>query len=206
MNFKKWLTVFLITCFAVCVLFAAYNALVDPFGIFGDRLLRYPEYSMTQNPRIAKIAYLDKNHEKYDSYVIGCSKSSSLPTEALNRYFNASFYNMIMYGGDLYDIEKTAEYIIENYTAKNIVVVIGLEEARAFNTEADGTKGNLHAKVDGSSIFPFYPGVSSEKHCNRKIFMLQYWKCPTARRDQTLWNMKKTSPKHRNRNRRPSIT
>jgi peptidoglycan/xylan/chitin deacetylase (PgdA/CDA1 family) len=156
MNFKKWIAAFILTCLAICVLFAAYNALIDPFGIFGDKLLRYPEYSMTQNPRIAKIAYLDKNYEKYDSYVIGCSKSSSLPTDSLNKYFSATFYNMIMYGGDLYDIEKTAEYIVNNYTAKNIVVLIGLEEARAFNTEADETKGNLHAKVDGSAIFPFY--------------------------------------------------
>lgn len=156
MNFKKWLTAFLITCVAVCSLYALYNALVDPFGIFGDTLLDYNEYSMTENPRIAKIGYLDKNYEKYDSYVIGCSKSSSIPTETLNKYYNASFYNMIMYGGDLYDIEKTAEYIINHYTAKNIVVVIGLEEARAFNSEADPTKGNLHAKVDGSAALPFY--------------------------------------------------
>lgn len=170
MNFKKWLTAFLITCTAVCSLYALFNALVDPFGIFGDKLLGYSAYSMTENPRIAKIGYLDRNHEKYDSYVIGCSKSSSIPTEALNKYFDASFYNMIMYGGDLYDIEKTAEYIIENYTAKNIVVVIGLEEARAFNSEADPTKGNLHAKVDGSPTLPFYlkylflnPEYSKEK-------------------------------------------
>ncbi len=156
MNFKKWMTAFLITCVAVCSLYALINALVDPFGIFGDKLLSYSEYSMTENPRIAKIGYLDRNHEKYDSYVIGCSKSSSIPTEALNKYYNASFYNMIMYGGDLYDIEKTAEYIIKNYTAKNIVVVIGLEEARAFNSEADPTKGNLHAKVDESPALPFY--------------------------------------------------
>lgn len=156
MNFKKWISAFLVTCITVCLIYALYNALVDPFGVFGDKLLDYGEYSMTENPRVAKIGYLKENHEKYDSYVIGCSKSSSLPTKALNRYFDASFYNMIMYGGDLYDIEKTAEYIINNYIAKNIVVVIGLEEARAFNTEADGMKGNLHAGVDGSPLLPFY--------------------------------------------------
>ena len=156
MNFKKWLSAFLITCVAVCSLYALFNALVDPFGIFGDRLFHYNEYSMTENPRIAKIGYLDRNYKKYDSYVIGCSKSSSIPTEALNKYYNANFYNMIMYGGDLYDIEKTAEYIINNYIAENIVVVIGLEEARGFNSEADPTKGNLHAKVNGSATLPFY--------------------------------------------------
>ncbi len=156
MSFKKWIGVFLISLLLMAVLYASYNALVDPFGVFGDKLLSYSEYSMTQNPRVAKIAYLDRNHEKYDSYVIGCSKSSSIPTESLNAYFDASFYNMIMYGGDMYDIEMTAKYILDNFNAKNIVVVIGLEETKAFNTEADGMKGNLHAKVDGSSLVPFY--------------------------------------------------
>ena len=156
MSFKKWITIFLVSILLTASLYAAYNALVDPFGVFGDKLLSYSEYSMTQNPRVAKIAYLDENHEKYDSYVIGCSKSSSLPTDTLNRYFDASFYNMIMYGGDLYDIEMTAKYVLENYGAENIVVVIGLEESAGYNTEADGMKGNLHAKVDSSSLIPFY--------------------------------------------------
>ncbi len=150
MSFKKWISVFAICSILFVGVWAAANILVDPFGIFGDTLLDYSEYSMTQNPRIAKIAYLDKNHEKYDSYVIGCSKTSSFPTDTLNRYFDAEFYNMIMYGGDLYDIEKTVEYILENYGAKNIVVGIGLEEAKEYGGESDSFKGNLHAKLDPS--------------------------------------------------------
>jgi len=156
MSFKKWIGVFFISGLLMASLYALYNALVDPFGVFGDKLLHYSEYSMTQNPRVAKIGYLDENHEKYDSFVIGCSKSSSIPTESLNKYFDASFYNMIMYGGDMYDIEKTAQYVLNNFGAENIVVVIGLEETKEYNTEADGMKGNLHAKVDGSSLIPFY--------------------------------------------------
>ncbi len=150
MSFKKWITVFLLSTAFFTLLWAGLNLLVDPFGVFGDTLLDYPEYSMTENPRVAKIAYLDRNHEKYDSYVIGCSKTSSIPTEALNNYFDANFYNMIMYGGDLYDIEMTAKYILENYGAENIVVGIGLEEAKAYNSESDSLKGNLHAKTDPS--------------------------------------------------------
>lgn len=156
MNVKKWFAVFFSTLLLLLLLWAGVNFFIDPFGVFGDTLLSYSEYSMTQNPRVSKIAYLDRHYEEYDAYVVGCSKSSSLPTESLNKYFGASFYNMIMYGGDMYDIEKTVEYILENYTAGNIVVAIGLEEANAFNTEADEIKGNLHAKVDGSGLVPFY--------------------------------------------------
>lgn len=171
MDFKRWITIFIVTVLAVGLLIAGFNALVDPFGIFGDVIFDWYAYDMTQNPRISKIAYLDKNHDKYDSYIIGCSKTSSYPIEALNRYYNgASFYNMLMYGGDMYDIEMTASYILENYDPENIIINMGLEETVKFNTQADDFKANLHAKVDGSSKLSFYakylfanPSYAAEK-------------------------------------------
>jgi len=154
---KKWLGIFFASLGAFCLLIAAFNMAVDPFGVFGDRLLNYYEYNMTQNPRIAKIAYLDKNYEKYDSYIVGSSKTSSYPVELLNEYYGgASFYNMLSYGGDMYDNRKTIEYIVENYNVKNIVLNIGLEEAFQYNYEDDKTKGNLHPKVEGKNSIPFY--------------------------------------------------
>ena len=81
--------------------FAGFNIAVDPFGVFGDIIFDRYAYNMTQNPRFAKINYLEKNHDKYDSYIIGSSKTSSYSVEKLNEYYGgASFYNMIMYGGD----------------------------------------------------------------------------------------------------------
>ena len=32
---------------------------------------------------------------------------------------NAKFYNLIMYGADMKDCEKIANYLIDNYTVKN---------------------------------------------------------------------------------------
>lgn len=156
MKLKNWLLIFFISLavFSVCI--AGFNIAVDPFGVFGDRLLDYWTYNMTQNPRIAKIAYLDKNYEKYDSYIIGSSKTSSYSVEKLNEYTGASFYNMIMYGGDLYDAEKTAEYVIKNYNVKNLILNIGIEESVQYNQEDDPIKGNLHAKTDGGSLALFY--------------------------------------------------
>jgi len=157
MSFRKWITIFILTVISVGALVAGFNALVDPFGIFGDAVFDWYAYNMTQNPRVAKIAYLDRNHEKYDSYIIGCSKTSSYSTEALNKYYGgARFYNMLMYGGDMYDIEMTARYVLENYSPKNIIVNMGLEETVRYDTEADSMKANLHAKVDGSSLLLFY--------------------------------------------------
>ena len=157
MSFKKWIVIFISTVIVLGALTAGFNALVDPFGIFGDAVFDWYAYNMTQNPRIAKIAYLDRNHEKYDSYIIGCSKTSSFSTEALNEYYGgARFYNMLMYGGDMHDTEMTAMYILENYSPKNIIVNMGLEETVKYDTEADDMKANLHAKVDGSSLLLFY--------------------------------------------------
>lgn len=156
-GFKKWISLFLVTIIISGALICGFNVLVDPFGIFGDSLFNWYAYNMTQNPRAAKIVYLDKNHVNYDSYIIGCSKTGSYSTEILNEYYNgARFYNMLMYGGDMYDIELTAKYILDNYKVKNIVINMGLEETVRYNTQADEMKGNLHAKVDGSSQLAYY--------------------------------------------------
>lgn len=156
MSFKKWLLIFGLTILLCAGALVGFNVAVDPFGVFGDKIMNWYAYNMTNNPRVAKIPYLEAHHEEYDSYVIGCSKTGGLPIEALNQGFDAKFYSMLMYGGDMYDIEKTAEYIIANYQAKNIIINLGLEEAVSYNNEEDAMKGNLHCAVDGSSPLKFY--------------------------------------------------
>lgn len=157
MKLKNYIIIFVLAVVATSAVVAGFNIAVDPFGVFGDRIFNRYSYNMTQNPRIAKIKYIEENHDKYDSYIIGSSKTSSYSVERLNEYYGgASFYNMIMYGGDLYDAEKTAEYLINNYEVKNIILNIGIEEMYKFNYEDDATKGNLHAKVTGENLQLFY--------------------------------------------------
>lgn len=153
---KRWLCFFLAGLILCGGLFAGFNALVDPFGLFGDTILNWWSYDMTQNPRVAKAAWLDDHYEDYDSYIIGCSKTSSYPVEDLNEYYDADFYNMFMYGEDFYDVEKTVEYILDNYGAENIIVNSGLHDMTVYNDEGDSIKGNLHAEIDGSSMLAFY--------------------------------------------------
>ncbi|MCD7948223.1 MAG: polysaccharide deacetylase family protein [Oscillospiraceae bacterium] len=156
MSAKRWLCIFVVSALVVAALFSGFNALVDPFGVFGDKVLHWWSYDMTQNPRTAKIGWLDEHHADYDSYIIGSSKTSSIPTELLNDYYNANFYNILMYGGDVYDSEMTVKYILAHYGAENIVINLSLSELMEFNTEDDPIKGNLHAEVDGSSLLAFY--------------------------------------------------
>lgn len=154
--FKRWILVFILFMLGTGLLLGGINVIIDPYGVFGDRVLNWYSYDMTKNPRVAKIAYLNKNHSLYDSYIVGCSKTSSFSTEKLDKYFNARFYNMLMYGGDMYDIEKTVDYIVSHYEAKNIIVNIGLEESVKYKGNKKPMVSDLHALVDGSSLTGFY--------------------------------------------------
>lgn len=156
LRLKKWLVTFFLALVACVLLFAGYNVVLDPFGVFGDRVLNWYEYNMTMNPRVAKLAYLDRHWQEYDSYVIGSSRISSLPTAELNGYMDAKFYNMTWYGGDLIDERDMVYYILENYRVENIILAIDPQNADLFNTESDPIKGNMHCKADGSSPLAFY--------------------------------------------------
>jgi len=157
MSFRKWMLTFLAGMFGAALLLCAFNVLVDPFGVFGDKVLQWHSYNMVNNPRTAKIAYLDQYHDRYDSYVIGGSKSSSLPPELLNKYYgDARFYSMMMYGGDFDDYEKTLYYLANHYEVKNIILHISMFEVGRFGYDSADVKEELHAKVSGASLPLFY--------------------------------------------------
>ncbi|SER70836.1 Polysaccharide deacetylase [Gracilibacillus ureilyticus] len=157
MKLKKWLGAFIGGLVIAGILLGGFNIIVDPFGVFGDKVLKWDSYNMVNNPRVAKIAYLDEHHEEYDSYIIGGSKSSSISPELLNEYYgDASFYSMMMYGGDFHDYEETLYYLIDNYEVKNIVLHMSMQEIGHFHEEATDFKQSLHAKVSDEPLLPFY--------------------------------------------------
>ncbi len=156
MSSKKWCKMFIFSVLLVTCLYAIFNVLVDPFGVFGDRILDWYSYDMTNNPRVAKTAYLDKHYNEYDSYIIGCSSTSSFPVQDLNKYFNANFYNLIMYGADMLDVEKTSEYIIENYKVKNLVLNVYITNGSKYDEEEDNITRNLHERVSKEFPINFY--------------------------------------------------
>ena len=91
MSSKKWVLVFLVTVLVLAALLAALNLAVDPFGAFGDRLLSWFSYDETNNPRVAKFSYLEQHHDEYDSYILGCSSTSSFPVDAFNEAMTPAF-------------------------------------------------------------------------------------------------------------------
>ena len=162
MSSKKWVLVFLATVLVLAALLAALNLAADPFGAFGDRLLSWFSYDETNNPRVAKFSYLEQHHDEYDSYILGCSSTSSFPVDAFNEAYGASFYNLIMYGADMRDCEKIAQYLVEHYEVKNLILNVYLDNGLTYDEESDRLTKNLHYKED--------PDTSALSYYTRYLF------------------------------------
>ena len=162
MSSKKWVLVFLVTVFVLAALLAGLNLAADPFGAFGDKLLHWFSYDETNNPRVAKFTYLEQHHEDYDSYILGCSSTSSFPVDGFNELYDASFYNLIMYGADMRDCEKITQYLIEHNTVKNLVLNVYLDNGLEYDEESDRLTKNLHYKED--------PDTSALSYYTRYLF------------------------------------
>ena len=94
MHVRRWLAVCCCAVLLLVAVWAAWNLLLDPFGVFGDRLINRYDFNITQNPRTAKITYLEEHFDQYDSYVLGDAKAASLPVDALDERTGAHFYNL----------------------------------------------------------------------------------------------------------------
>ena len=135
MNAKKWVLTFLLLALVLALGLAAFNYVTDPFAAFGDRFLNWFSYDETNNPRVAKISYLEQHHDEYDSYILGCSSTSSLQVSDFNKLYDANFYNLIMYGADMRDCEKIADYLIEHYEVKHLVLNVYLDNGLTYDEE-----------------------------------------------------------------------
>ena len=157
MNAKKWVLTFLLFALVLVLGLAAFNYVTDPFAAFGDKFLNWFSYDETNNPRVAKISYLEQHHDEYDSYILGCSSTSSLQVSDFNKLYDANFYNLIMYGADMRDCEKIADYLIEHYEVKHLVLNVYLDNGFTYDDETDRLTRNLHFLTDpDTSALSFY--------------------------------------------------
>lgn len=157
MNAKKWVLTFLLLALVLVLGLAAFNYVTDPFAAFSDKFLNWFSYDETNNPRVAKISYLEQHHDEYDSYILGCSSTSSLQVSDFNKLYDANFYNLIMYGADMRDCEKIADYLIEHYEVKHLVLNVYLDNGFTYDDETDRLTRNLHYLTDpDTSALSFY--------------------------------------------------
>jgi len=157
MSSKKWLITFAVTAFLSIAAIMAFNALVDPFGVFGDPIFNWYSYNATNNPRVAKVAFVARNHQRFDSYVLGASGSSAYSVERLNYYLNAHFFNHFYTGADMLHLEQTARHLIENYEVNNLIIGLSITNGINFDREGmDAMRHNLHIAASGGNPIPFY--------------------------------------------------
>ncbi len=156
MSSKKWIAAFLGTVLAIVLLIAAFNFITDPFGVFPGELLEWPSYEMTVNPRTAKVTWLKKHWQEYDSYIIGCSSTSSFSPVTFGGYWGADFYNMIMYGADMLDAEQLARWLTDNCRVENLVLNVYLDNAVYYDTLPDPLSYAMLPEVTGERALPFY--------------------------------------------------
>lgn len=156
MGIRKWLAWFAGASVILALLFGLYNVLIDPFGVFGDPIFNWYAYNMTQNPRVAKLAYLERHNGEYDSYIIGSSKVSSISSEELNEYLDARFYNMTWYGGKLGDELDAANYLLDHYEVRNLALMVEPQNTLDYRTNSEDLKERMHCKADNSSAISFY--------------------------------------------------
>ena len=153
---KRWLLLFAVTLLLLALLIPLFNFVTDPYGAFGDRFLQWWSYDMTLNPKLAKMRYLEQNHENYDSYIVGSSGSSGLDIAALNEALDASFYNCFFYGTNTRDFEEIAVYLLEHYPMKNLVLNVSMMIASAYDGQSTALSKLQYWRVEGSSPLKYY--------------------------------------------------
>ena len=156
MKSKKWVFMFLGCLLSLPLLLMVLNYVVDPFGVFGN--MTWYSFSETLNPRVAKTTYLKEHWQEYDSYLVGCSSTSSYPVETLNEYLDASFYNTISYGVDMKDAEETVRWLLDNCTVRNIVLNVYVDNGVTYDVGQDQLTLKLHEEVSGENALSFYGG------------------------------------------------
>jgi peptidoglycan/xylan/chitin deacetylase (PgdA/CDA1 family) len=156
MSFKRCLMILAGVVFFLAVLVIGLNLCIDPFGVFGDHILRWWSYDETMNPKVAKLSYLEQNYEQYDSYILSISGMNAYPTEQLDQYFGGNFYDLSMLGADLEDLEETSQYVLEHYSVNDLVLSLSIRDAAGHETERASLAEGSYYKVDGSSALGFY--------------------------------------------------
>ncbi|MCL2461072.1 MAG: polysaccharide deacetylase family protein [Defluviitaleaceae bacterium] len=157
MKTKKWLLYVLIGLAAGVLIVAGLNLAIDPFGVFGDRILNWYGYDMTNSPGVAKFSYLDKNYGNYDGYILGASGAGALDPLALDKYYGgAKFYNLMTDGATCAQMEQELYYVIDNYRPKHIVLALGLGEIAAGGGADTSIRGELSAKATGGSQLSYF--------------------------------------------------
>ena len=156
MSAKKWLLCFLLTALLLAAALAGFNLYTDPFGVFGDQALDWYSFDETNNPRAAKLAWLKTHLDDYDSYLVGCSSTSSYPVAALNAAYDAQFYDTFFYGADMLDAEQIAAWLLEHDRVRYIFLNVEIDNGHSYDYESHPLTDSMPPEAAGGSKLRYY--------------------------------------------------
>lgn len=151
MDAKKWTIRFVGLIVLAIALIMALNYFVDPYKYFASQSGDFHDVRWDDYVREQKIEHIRKNPDKYDAYLIGGSKAGGIKTENLSRIDGYNYYNCWILSGNFPDYLAYAEYIVENTSAKKILLQISTSELYEFNRSEKGSIYELPAEITGES-------------------------------------------------------
>jgi hypothetical protein len=154
-NSKKWIKILLTLCTLAVGFVGGVNYLVDPFDIFHTKILK-EQFQI--NERFIKIEFLEKNHNKFDSYMFGSCRIGTTPPDVLNQYVNdANFYNFTISSANLYDYLLHLQYFIKKeYPLKNLYLEIDIDNMNNYGRIESDYLRKFHPYVLDQSLYSYY--------------------------------------------------
>jgi hypothetical protein len=156
MSYKTFSILLLSVVLANLAAVALINIVVDPFYIFRTPFLK--EQAQI-NDRYAKLEFLKKEKERFNSYFLGSSRMFLTHPEMIEKYVSeAKFYNLATIFGTMYEHFLHVKYFIQHgYAVKNLY--IGLDADMYFTVKIDDDKDlllKLHPEVTNKNLTDFY--------------------------------------------------
>ncbi len=151
MNAKKWTIVFVSLIAATILTIMALNYLVDPYKYFASQSGDYYDVDEDDYIREQKIEHIKKNSDKYEAYLIGGSKAGAIKTDNLSKIDGYNYYNCWLLSGNFPDYLAYARYIVENTSAKKILLQISTSELYELDRTEKGTIYETPAELSGES-------------------------------------------------------
>jgi hypothetical protein len=157
MNYKKFTTIILCVIGAYLFSIGLINVVVDPFYIFKTPFFKI-QYQI--NDRYAKIEFLEKRKERFNSYIMGSSRLLYTSPAIVEKYIpTAKFYNLATVLATIYEHLLHVKFLIKNgYPVKNLYIGLDYDINRAVTVYDDE-----------NFVLKLHPDVSNE---NRILF---YW-------------------------------
>ena len=126
MNDKRFSVILLCVIFVYLFSVALINIVVDPFCIFRTPFLKVQAQI---NDRYAKIEFLKKGKERFNSYMMGSSRLLLTHPEVVEKYIpTAKFYNLAIIFGTMYEHTLHLKYLIENgHPVKNLYIGLDMD-------------------------------------------------------------------------------